>query len=78
MSTTRTILIAVTTFIGGFVFGGLATKKAIIHIVEDKKPLLVNLVASSMEKALKDGLKGEELTAYFDEQLEFIKIAMRD
>lgn len=78
MDTKATIAIAAGSSIVGFVLGALSMNKAIGFVFETKKPLIVSIIGDVIEKGLEDNLRGDDLKAYINEQINFMKIAMRN
>lgn len=78
MDTKSTIAIAVGSSVASFIFGTWSMKKVIVTALEARKPLLVSIVTDVVGKAIEDEMHGDELTAYMNEQLNFLKIVLRN
>lgn len=77
MDIKTTIAIAAGSSIVGFVVGALVMNKTIGFVFETKKPLIVSIIADIVEKGLDDDLRGDDLKEYVNEQINFMKIALR-
>lgn len=76
MKTRTTIGIALVSSITSYYVGRISMHVAISRGLKKNAPLLMSVVVDVLEKGLGDNLRGDELKAYAEEQVNFAKIVI--